>query len=82
VCRIQDYGIPVREERASGRAQEAEGHYDQEVKSRDVDEHDYQTKKNMAIRSWADGDKVKASVGASKGGRCAHRDLGYRSLTG
>ncbi len=42
-----------------------------------VDEHDYQTKKNMAIRFLNEGDKVKASL-RFKGRQMAHRDLGYK----
>jgi translation initiation factor IF-3 len=44
-----------------------------------VDEHDYQTKKNMAIRFLGDGDKVKASL-RFKGRQMAHRDLGYKII--
>ncbi len=41
-----------------------------------VDEHDYQTKKNQAVRFLTDGDKVKASL-RFKGRQMAHRELGY-----
>ena len=41
-----------------------------------VDEHDYQTKKNQAIRFLSDGDKVKASL-RFRGRQMAHRELGY-----
>jgi translation initiation factor IF-3 len=41
-----------------------------------VDEHDYQTKKNQAVRFLADGDKVKASL-RFRGRQMAHRELGY-----
>ena len=41
-----------------------------------VDEHDYQTKKNQAVRFLSEGDKVKASL-RFKGRQMAHRDLGY-----
>jgi translation initiation factor IF-3 len=41
-----------------------------------VDEHDYQTKKNQAIRFLTDGDKVKASL-RFRGRQMAHRELGY-----
>jgi translation initiation factor IF-3 len=40
-----------------------------------VDEHDFQTKKNHAIRFLAEGDKVKASL-RFKGREMAHRNLG------
>jgi translation initiation factor IF-3 len=41
-----------------------------------VDEHDYQTKKNQAVRFLTDGDKVKASL-RFRGRQMAHRELGY-----
>jgi translation initiation factor IF-3 len=41
-----------------------------------VDDHDYQTKKNQAIRFLSDGDKVKASL-RFRGRQMAHRELGY-----
>jgi translation initiation factor IF-3 len=44
-----------------------------------VDEHDYQTKKNQAVRFLGDGDKVKASL-RFKGRQMAHRDLGYKII--
>jgi translation initiation factor IF-3 len=44
-----------------------------------VDEHDYQTKKNKAVRFLADGDKVKASL-RFRGRQMAHRDLGYNII--
>ncbi|HSU20201.1 MAG TPA: translation initiation factor IF-3, partial [Acidobacteriaceae bacterium] len=44
-----------------------------------VDEHDYQTKKNQAVRFLSEGDKVKASL-RFKGRQMAHRDLGYKII--
>jgi translation initiation factor IF-3 len=41
-----------------------------------VDEHDYQTKKNQAVKFLIGGDKVKASL-RFRGRQMAHRDLGY-----
>jgi len=41
-----------------------------------VDEHDYQTKKNQAVKFLAGGDKVKASL-RFRGRQMAHRELGY-----
>ena len=41
-----------------------------------MDEHDYQTKKNQAVRFLTEGDKVKASL-RFRGRQMAHRDLGY-----
>ncbi len=40
------------------------------------DEHDFQTKKNQAVKFLAGGDKVKASL-RFRGRQMAHRDLGY-----
>ena len=44
-----------------------------------VDEHDYQTKKNQAIRFLTEGDKVKASL-RFRGRQMAHRELGYKII--
>jgi translation initiation factor IF-3 len=44
-----------------------------------VDEHDYQTKKNQAVRFLSEGDKVKASL-RFRGRQMAHRDLGYNII--
>ena len=79
VCRIQDYGKFLYEKDKSERAARKKQKVItiKEVKfSVTVDEHDYQTKKNMAIRFLGDGDKVKASL-RFKGRQMAHRDLGY-----
>jgi len=80
VCRIQDYGKFLYERDKSERAARKKQKVItiKEVKfSVTVDEHDYQTKKNMALRFLADGDKVKASL-RFKGRQMAHRDLGYK----
>ena len=79
VCRIQDYGKFLYEKDKSERAARKKQKVItiKEVKfSVTVDEHDYQTKKNMAIRFLGDGDKVKASL-RFKGRQMAHRELGY-----
>ena len=44
-----------------------------------VDEHDYQTKKNQAVRFLTEGDKVKASL-RFRGRQMAHRELGYAKI--
>ena len=44
-----------------------------------MDEHDYQTKKNQAVRFLTEGDKVKASL-RFRGRQMAHRDLGYNII--
>jgi translation initiation factor IF-3 len=80
VCKIQDYGKFLYEKDKSERAARKKQKVIviKEVKfSVTVDEHDYQTKKNMAIRFLGDGDKVKASL-RFKGRQMAHRDLGYK----
>jgi len=80
VCRIQDYGKFLYEKDKSDRAARKKQKVIviKEVKfSVNVDEHDYQTKKNQAIRFLSDGDKVKASL-RFKGRQMAHRDLGYK----
>ncbi|MHB1022253.1 MAG: translation initiation factor IF-3 [Acidobacteriaceae bacterium] len=80
VCRIQDYGKFLYEKDKSDRAARKKQKVIviKEVKfSVTVDEHDYQTKKNQAIRFLNDGDKVKASL-RFKGRQMAHRELGYK----
>jgi translation initiation factor IF-3 len=82
VCRIQDYGKFLYEKDKSDRAARKKQKIIviKEVKfSVNVDEHDYITKKNQAIRFLNDGDKVKASL-RFKGRQMAHRDLGYKII--
>jgi translation initiation factor IF-3 len=82
VCRIQDYGRFLYEKEKSERAAKKKQKIItvKEVKfSVTVDEHDYQTKKNKAVRFLADGDKVKASL-RFRGRQMAHRDLGYNII--
>jgi len=79
VCRIQDYGRFLYEKEKSERAARKKQKVItiKEVKfSVTVDEHDYQTKKNQAVRFLNDGDKVKASL-RFRGRQMAHRELGY-----
>ena len=79
VCRIQDYGRFLYEKEKSDRAAKKKQKVItvKECKfSVTVDEHDYQTKKNQAIRFLNDGDKVKASL-RFRGRQMAHRELGY-----
>ena len=45
-----------------------------------TDEHDYQFKKNHALKILQDGDKVKATV-RFRGREIAHKDLGNALLT-
>jgi translation initiation factor IF-3 len=82
VCKIQDYGKYLYEKDKSDRAARKKQKVIviKEVKfSVTVDEHDYQTKKNQAVRFLGDGDKVKASL-RFKGRQMAHRDLGYKII--
>ena len=82
VCKIQDYGKFLYEKDKSDRAARKKQKVIviKEVKfSVTVDEHDYQTKKNQAVRFLIDGDKVKASL-RFKGRQMAHRDLGYKII--
>jgi translation initiation factor IF-3 len=65
VCRIMDYGKFLYQQEKKER--EAKKHQKiitvKEVKFRiNVDEHDYQTKKNHVLRFLEDGDKVKATI--------------------
>jgi translation initiation factor IF-3 len=79
VCRIQDYGRFLYEKEKSERAARKKQKVItvKEVKfSVTVDEHDYQTKKNQAVRFLNEGDKVKASL-RFRGRQMAHRELGY-----
>ena len=79
VCRIQDYGRFLYEKEKSERAAKKKQKIItvKEVKfSVTVDEHDYQTKKNQAVRFLTEGDKVKASL-RFRGRQMAHRELGY-----
>ena len=75
VCKIQDYGKFLYEKDKSERA----ARKTQKVIVIKEDEHDYQTKKNQAVRFLGEGDKVKASL-RFKGRQMAHRDLGYKII--
>ena len=82
VCRIQDYGKFLYEKDKSERAARKKQKVItiKEVKlSVTVDEHDYQTKKNQAVRFLHEGDKVKASL-RFRGRQMAHRELGYQII--
>ncbi len=65
VCRIMDFGKFIYQQ--DKREKEAKKHQKvitvKEVKFRiNVDEHDYETKKNHVLRFLGDGDKVKATI--------------------
>jgi translation initiation factor IF-3 len=78
VCRIMDYGKYLydleKKERAAKKHQKVI--VIKEVKfSINVDDHDYEFKKNNVIRFLSEGDKVKASL-RFRGREMTHRDLG------
>src|SRR3954467_8408598 len=78
VCRIMDYGKFLYQQEKKER--EAKKHQKvivvKEVKFRiNVDDHDYQTKKNHVLRFLDDGDKVKATI-FFRGREMAHTNLG------
>ena len=78
VCKIMDYGKFLYEQEKKERAAKKKQKVItvKEVKfSINVDDHDYETKKNHVLRFLADGDKVKASL-RFRGREMAHRDLG------
>src|SRR6201984_3942290 len=65
VCKIMDYGKYLYQQEKKER--EAKKHQKtitvKEVKFRiNVDDHDYETKKNHVLRFLAEGDKVKATI--------------------
>jgi len=79
VCRIQDYGKFLYEKEKSDRAARKRQKVIvvKEVKfSVTIDDHDFETRRNQAIRFLKEGDKVKASL-RFKGRQMAHRELGY-----
>jgi translation initiation factor IF-3 len=82
VCRIQDYGrfLYEKDKSESAARKKQKVIVVKEVKfSVTVDEHDYQTKKNQAVRFLNEGDKVKASL-RFRGRQMAHRELGYAKI--
>jgi translation initiation factor IF-3 len=82
VCKIMDYGKYVYQ--TNKRAHEAKKNQKniilKEVKFRpNTDEHDYEFKKNNAVRFLKDGDKVKAVV-EFRGREISHSEIGRRML--
>jgi translation initiation factor IF-3 len=78
VCKIQDFGKFLYEQEKRERAAKKKQKVItvKEVKfSVNVDEHDYEFKKNNVIRFLAEGDKVKASL-RFRGREMAHQSLG------
>ena len=65
VCRIMDYGKFLYQQEKREREAKKKQHQIivKEVKFRiNVDDHDYDTKKNHVLRFLAEGDKVKATI--------------------
>ncbi|HZD32695.1 MAG TPA: translation initiation factor IF-3, partial [Candidatus Angelobacter sp.] len=65
VCRIMDYGKFLYQQEKREREAKKKQHQIivKEVKFRiNVDDHDYETKKNHVLRFLAEGDKVKATI--------------------
>jgi translation initiation factor IF-3 len=82
VCRIMDFGKYLYQQEK--REREAKKHQHtitvKEVKFRiNVDEHDYQTKKNHVLRFLGEGDKVKATI-FFRGREMTHTNLGRKIL--
>lgn len=82
VCRIMDFGKYLYEQEKKERA--AKKHQKtitvKEVKFRiNVDEHDYEFKKNHVLRFLEEGDKVKATV-FFRGREMTHTNLGRNIL--
>jgi len=82
VCRIMDYGKFLYQNEK--REREAKKNQKQivvkEVKFRiNVDEHDYQTKKNHVLRFLEEGDKVKATI-FFRGREMTRQSLGRQVL--
>ena len=78
VCKIMDYGKFLYENEKKERAAKKKQKVItvKEVKfSINVDDHDYETKKNHVLRFLGEGDKVKASL-RFRGREMAHRNLG------
>ena len=82
VCKIMDYGKFLYENEKKERAAKKKQKVItvKEVKfSINVDDHDYQTKKNHVLRFLGEGDKVKASL-RFRGREMAHRNLGREMI--
>lgn len=82
VCKIIDHGKYLYQ--LNKKMHEARKHQKviqvKEVKFRPgTDEHDYQFKKNNALRFLEEGDKVKALV-IFRGREMAHKDIGFRMI--
>lgn len=82
VCRIMDFGKYLYEQEKKERAAKKHQHVIivKEVKFRiNVDEHDYETKKNHVLRFLGQGDKVKATI-FFRGREMTRQPLGRKIL--
>jgi len=82
VCRIQDYGKYLYEKEKQERAAKKNQKVItiKEVKFRiNVDEHDYEFKKNHVLRFLEQGDKVKSTI-FFRGREMTHTNLGRQVL--
>ncbi len=82
VCKIMDYGkFLYQQSKRQHEAKKRQHHVTmKEVKFRpNVDEHDYDFKKNHVIRFLEEGDKVKATI-MFRGREITHSDIGRSIL--
>lgn len=82
VCKIMDYGkFQYQQSKRQHEARKRQHHVVvKEVKFRpNVDEHDYQFKKNHVVRFLGDGDKVKATI-MFRGREITHSEIGRQIL--
>ena len=79
VCKIIDYG-KFRFEQAKREKEARKNQHTVEIKevrlSLNIDTHDFETKRNHAIRFLKEGNKVKASI-RFRGREMGHPDQGY-----
>jgi translation initiation factor IF-3 len=83
VCKVIDYGeFTYQEKKKKSEAKKKQHRIEvKEVKFRpNTDEHDYNFKKNHAVRFLDEGNKVKATV-FFRGREITHSNLGYKLLT-
>lgn len=82
VCKVMDYGeYTYQEKKRKNEAKKKQHRMEvKEVKFRpNTDDHDYNFKKNHAVRFLKDGNKVKAVV-FFRGREITHADLGQKIL--
>ena len=83
VCKVIDYGeFTYQEKKKKNEAKKKQHRIEvKEVKFRpNTDQHDYNFKKNHALRFLEEGNKVKATV-FFRGREITHSNLGYKLLT-